>query len=94
MPCKREIARVHADVQSPDVVCLCPDRPELPRSKSPINKCHMVGVPSPAAVLTGTGEKAANIWARSLPPAVSQADGMQTKPQLSVNRKEERNKLA
>lgn len=56
-----------------------------------MSKCHMVGVSSPAAVLTGTREKAANIWPHSLLPAVSQADGMPTKPQLSVNRKEERN---
>lgn len=55
-----------------------------------MNKCHMVGVSSPAAVLTGTGEKAAK-RPHSLLPAVSQADGMPTKPQLSVNRKEERN---
>lgn len=56
-----------------------------------MNKCPMEGVSSPAAVLTGIGEKVATIWPRSLLPEVSQADGMPTKPQLSVNKKEERN---
>lgn len=51
----------------------------------------MTGVSSPAAVLTRIGEKAANIWPHSVLLAVSQAHGMTTKPQLSVNRKEESN---